>query len=274
MSRFRFVEIRSFQRQVPRIYKIRRSLISVFISSFELQGLLMSVFRPADRPTKLPVQRKLDFESHIDVRRIDDDESDDEYMIPCGQISGLVKLEDAWSGMFLRDGWMRSKVKDIKWLSEVELTIPSSFSKKLLANSRSVENNMNNSQFLGLNFDIGGASQSNSMSERTFQEIATPATAKFNIQDLPNELIRGVIDKMPIRDALNMSQTCKHVYALVESAEFWKHRLLRDLNCYSICQNGDHGECGGREVLKHTYSLVSKASDLEDEEEAPYEEML
>ena len=100
--------------------------------------------------------------------------------------------------------------------------------------------------------------------------------AKFNTQDLPNELIRGLIDKMPIRDALNMSQTCKHMYALVESAEFWKHRLLGDLNCYSICQNVDHGECGGREVFKtkHTYDLVSKASDFENEEEALYEEML
>ena len=66
---------------------IRRSLISVLISSLELQGLLMSVIRPADTPTKLPVQRKLDFESHIDVQRFDDNESDDKYMIPCGQVS-------------------------------------------------------------------------------------------------------------------------------------------------------------------------------------------
>ena len=86
----------------------------------------MSIIRPSsDRRTKLPVQRKLDFESHIDVQRFDD-----EYMIPCGQKSPLVKLEDALSGMFLRDGWMRSKVKDIKLLSEVELTIPRSFHKK------------------------------------------------------------------------------------------------------------------------------------------------
>ena len=123
-----------------------------------------------------------------------------------------------------------------------------------MANSRSVDNNPNRSQYFWLKFDIGSAFQSNSKSERTIQEITTPATAKFNIQDLPNELL-GIIVMMPIRDALNMSQMCKHMYTLVELAEFWKHRLLRDLNCYSICQNGDHSECGGREVLKHTYKL-------------------
>ena len=93
---------------IHKIYCQQRSLISVFISSLELQGLLMSVIRPADRPTKLPVQRKMDFESHSDVQRFDN-----EYMIPFGQISPLVKLEDASSGMFLRDGWMRSKIKDM-----------------------------------------------------------------------------------------------------------------------------------------------------------------
>ena len=84
---------------------------------------------------------------------------------------------------------MRSKVKDIKWLSEVELTISRSYRKTLLANSSSVDNNLSRSQYLGLKFDIGSASQSNSTSERTFQEIATQTTAKFNIQDLLYELI-------------------------------------------------------------------------------------
>ena len=103
------------------------------------------------------------------------------------------------------------------------------------------------------------------MSEKTFSEIVTHA--KFPIQKLPNELIMNIIDKMSMRDALNTAQTCKQMNSFVECPEFWRHRLLKDLNCHSLCLNPDHGQCGSREVLKETYRLVSKSTDLFEDED-------
>ena len=97
------------------------TLILYLKFSLKLQGLMMTVLRPVAQTVKLPVERKLDFDFHIDIQASNDDVSDDEYMIPSGQRTSLPKLEDLWSREYLRDGWMRSRVKDIPWLSPSEI---------------------------------------------------------------------------------------------------------------------------------------------------------
>ena len=113
----------------------------------------MTVMRPVAQMVRPPVQRKLDFHTHIDVQATDDDECDDDYVLPCGQRSPLVKLEDIWRRDSFLDGWMTSRVKDISWLSTIDIHVN---------NNRS--GNQLNSNFLGIEFDIGTSSASNSMS--------------------------------------------------------------------------------------------------------------
>ena len=130
---------------------------------------------------KPPVQRKLDFDTDIYVQATDVDECNDDYILPCGQRSPLVKLEDIWRRDSLLDGWMTSRVKDISWLSAIEIHF-----------NNHQSGNQLKSNFLGIEFVIGTSSASNSISEETFREIITPAKcslSKFPIQSLPNELI-------------------------------------------------------------------------------------
>ena len=56
--------------------------------------------------------------------------------------------------------------------------------------------------------------------------------------NLPPELIHRIVDFLDIRDALNMAETCLYFQVTIDTAEFWRHRLMRDYRCYSFSIKG------------------------------------
>ena len=78
---------------------------------------------------------------------------------------------------------------------------------------------------------------------------------------LPQEVLKLIIDNLEIKDAVNLSQTCKSMNTLIENRDFWRHRLLLDFRCVSLCADGDSE--GRRAVHKETYKLLywSESSD-------------
>ena len=198
----------------------------------------------------LPVRRRLDFDYHIDAQVLDD-------YIPCGQTTPLVPLEQAMQGGYLRDGWMTSRVKDIKWLVDSEP----------LASECTTDNQKhkeNDTRCLGLSLSHGPRE----LSPESYNLIATPGAD--HLTGLPEELLKIITDKLQIRDALSLSQTCKKMNNLIETREFWRHRLLKDLNCISLTAEG-RPDGGSREMYRETYKLVHWSENSGDD--TPYEEM-
>ena len=149
--------------------------------------------------------------------------------------SPLVELEVALRGGYLRDGWMTSRVDDIMWLSEYETPI-------FKGNCNSIK------QYIGIPYNLGAESPSILMSPGTYQQIRTPSIC--NILSLPTEVL--TIINLSIRDALNISQTCKRFHSVLGTPESWRYRLQKDLNCTSMTHDGQ----SSREMLQETYKLV------------------
>ena len=164
-----------------------------------------------DDDDKPPVRRRLDFKHHIDVEELDDH-------IPCGQRSPLVPLEVALHGGYVRNGWMTSQVSDIKWLSDCESFVCS--------DGQKVEGR--DTQFLGLSFAEGPKE----LTPEMYNLIATPRVDKLT--SLQQEVLKMIINKLHIKDVLSLSQTCKGMNNLIDSRDFWRHRLLKDLKCVSL----------------------------------------
>lgn len=196
---------------------------------------------------KLPVRRRLDFEHHIDIEELDDD-------IPCGQRSPLVSLEVALNGGYVKDGWVTSRVRDVKWQSDCESFV--------CPDNRRMEERRN-SQYLGISFALGPTE----LTPETYKQIATPHGDKLT--SLPHELLKMIIDKLQIKDAVSLSQTCKSLNNLIDGCDFWRHRLQIDLKCVSLSSDGQ--SIGTRNVFKETYKLVYWAENSENG--PPYEAM-
>lgn len=203
--------------------------------------------QPAD---KLPVRRSLDFDHHIDTEVVDDE-------IPSGQRSPLMTLEVAMNGGYVEDNWLTSRVSDIKWQTDCESFI--------FLNDQG-RGERRNARYLGITFTEG----TTELTPETYREIATPLSSDSDkLSSLPQELLKMIVDKLQIKDAVRLSQTCKGMNSLIDRWDFWRHRLQKDLNCVSLSSNGE--SIGSRDVYKETYKLVYWAESGENG--PPYEEM-
>ena len=213
-----------------------------------LHGLLMSALSEKEppKPIKAPVRRRIDFDNVFDIETEVEEDS-----IQCGQETPLTSLEVALMPGYLHDGWMTSRTGDIKWLSEVHTNIKS---RKRF-----------DSDYLGLSLDVGGAASSQSaMPPATYDSIRTPSPEIVSI--LPTEIIYQIVNHLQIRDVLSMSQTCKRFYESINNVDFWRHRLMKDFQCYSV---GIYGKSQDKlPVIKEAYKLtysVDKNGELLEE---------
>ncbi|MCG7876922.1 MAG: F-box protein [Candidatus Thiodiazotropha taylori] len=179
---------------------------------------------------KLPVRRKLNFDDaetrcskkHCTHRKCTDD---DEAREP------LISLEMAASPGYVGDGWRRArKTKDIKWISELEI-------KSLL---RTVN-------YLGIAVNTEA------------RENNLPAAT---ITQLPLELVEQILENLEICDVLKLSQCCKHLNSIIDTADTWRKMLYRDFKCYSFSVFG-YTE-GSRDLYRECYKTLFW-SDLPDD---------
>ena len=71
---------------------------------------------------------------------------------------------------------------------------------------------------------------------------------------MPLEIILFITDILSIRDVLKMTQTCKAFYDIINQAEFWRHRMMRDFNCF--CFDWVHKKNKSGNVHKDSYKLL------------------
>ena len=82
--------------------------------------------------------------------------------------------------------------------------------------------------------------------------IRTPSPEIVSI--LPTEIIYQIVNHLQIRDVLSMSQTCKRFYELINNVDFWRHRLMKDFQCYSV---GIYGKSQEKlPLIKEAYKLT------------------
>ena len=218
-----------------------------------LHGLISAVLsgKRLPSPAKPPVRRRLDFDNIFVIETFIEDEE----CIPCGQRSPLVKLDVALQPGYLHDGWLTSKQKDVQWLSEYQTNIVRQ-QQQQQQNQQQQQRFI--SEYLGVSFDVGVASTSFIISPTTYAEMQTPSQIS-GILSLPLEMIHRIMDNLSIREVLNVTETCNYLHFAINTADFWRHRLLRDFNCYSFSIRGCTDET--LPVLRESYKLCYWADD-------------